>query len=394
MDSTHWIGAREATARLGVKPQTLYAYVSRGVLSRRSRDGRTSEFDAAEVDRLASRARVGRRARAGTIDVAIATSISRISDDGVWFRGRPLSDLVGRACFERVAEWLWRGVDEQCTPWRAPDALPMTSLGPQATATDVLVSCAGVVASNDADRGDLSPDALAAKGRALIAAFARSVPATRPRRPIDDSIAAALLARLVGRRATAPEVAAIDAVLVILSDHDLASSTLAARVAASTRADAYAVVTAGLSSGAGPLHLSATTATVRLLDEVRRAGDAPSVLDAYLRCGELIPGFGHRVYTGLDPRLPLVLDIVRAVPGAAERLAIVDDVIAAAAVRFDKQANIDLALGGMVHALGLARHSTDYMFAIARTVGWLAHAIEEYQERPLRFRPRAVYVGP
>ena len=394
MDSTRWIGAREATARLGVKPQTLYAYVSRGVLSRRSLDGRTSEFDAAEVERLASRARVGRRAQTGSIDVAIATSISRIGDDGVWFRGRPLSELVGRVRFERVAEWLWRGVDDERTPWRAPDVLPMTSLGAQATATDVLVTCAGVVASNDVDRGDLSPDAVAAKGRALIAAFVRAVPAARPRRPIDDSIAAALLARLIGRRANASEVAAIDAVLVVLSDHDLASSTLAARVAASTRADAYAVVTAGLSGGAGPLHLRATMATVELLDDVRRCGDAAAVLDAYLRRGELIPGFGHRVYTGLDPRLPLVLDIVRAVPGAAERLWIVDDVIAAAAARFDKRANIDLALGGMVHAVGLSRHSIDYMFAIARTVGWLAHAIEEYQERPLRFRPRAVYVGP
>ena len=394
MESTRWITAREATARLGVKPQTLYAYVSRGVLSRRSRDGRTSEFDAAEVERVATRARSGRRARSGSIDVAIATSISRIGDDGVWFRGRPLSDLAGRVRFERVAEWLWRGVDDQRTPWRPLDTPATSSLGPQATAIDVLLSCASVVGSHDAARRDLSVEGVAATGRALVAALARAVPATRPRRPIDDSVAAMLLARLIDRRATAPEVAAIDAVLVILSDHDLASSTLAARVAASTRADPYAVVAAGLSGGAGPLHLSATTATVRLLNEVRRTGDAESVLDAYLERGELIPGFGHRVYTGLDPRLPLVLDIVRAVPGAAERLAIVDDVIAAAADRFDKHANIDLALGGMVHALRLAPHSTDYLFAIARTVGWLAHAIEEYDERPLRFRPRAVYVGP
>jgi citrate synthase len=242
-------------------------------------------------------------------------------------------------------------------------------------------------------RRDLSPAGVAVKGRGLIAAFTDAVPTARRRRAVDGSIAARLLARLLNRPATAHEVAVIDAVLVILSDHDLASSTLAARVAASTRADPYAVVAAGLSGGAGPLHLGATMATVRLLDEVRQRGDAAAVLDAYLSRRELVPGFGHRIYRGLDPRLPLVLDAVRAVPGAADRLTVVDDVIAAAASRFDKQANIDLALGGMVHALGLARHSTDYLFAIARTVGWLAHAIEEYDERPLRFRPRAVYVG-
>jgi len=108
MPST-WITAREAAARLGVQPQTLYAYTSRGLLHpRRTVDGRTSRYRSSEVDDLARRGRPGGRpARAGTVDVRITTAITEITPDGPSYRGRAAVPLAGAVPFEQVAEWLW-----------------------------------------------------------------------------------------------------------------------------------------------------------------------------------------------------------------------------------------------------------------------------------------------
>jgi len=105
--------AAEAAARLGVKRESLYAYVSRGMLDRRlSEDGRTSLFALHDVERLRTERRRGRPAST-SIDLTVTTSLTQISDDGVWYRGVPLADIAGRWSFERAAEWLWHGVDDE-----------------------------------------------------------------------------------------------------------------------------------------------------------------------------------------------------------------------------------------------------------------------------------------
>src|SRR5262245_47946867 len=103
--------AAEAAARLGVKRESLYAYVSRGMLDRRlADDGRTSLFALQDVERLRTERRRGRPAST-SIDLSVTTSLTQISDEGVWYRGVPLTDIAGRWSFERTAEWLWHGVD-------------------------------------------------------------------------------------------------------------------------------------------------------------------------------------------------------------------------------------------------------------------------------------------
>jgi citrate synthase len=186
---------------------------------------------------------------------------------------------------------------------------------------------------------------------------------------------------------------AVRAALVLLADHELAASTLAARVAASVRADPYAVVATGLGAVGGALHGGASLGAETMLAAAQDAAGVPRVVGDLLRRGERVPGFGHFVYRGGDPRAGLLLAMVRRAVPASPRLAVVDSVLAEMHRRALPEPNIDFALAVLASCAGMIRGAGEAIFAVARTAGWLAHALEEYTARtPLR--PRAVYTGP
>jgi citrate synthase len=175
-------------------------------------------------------------------------------------------------------------------------------------------------------------------------------------------------------------------VLIMLADHDLAVSTVAARVAASARAHPYAVVSAGLGALDGHYHGTASTQAYRFL--VEAMPDPVGALSERLRAGSGVPGFGHRVYRNHDPRAVVLFDRLRAAKPDSPALAAVD-----AIAGHHTFPNVDMALAVMMHEHGLRPDAGEAIFAIARTVGWIAHALEEYREPGLRFRPEGVYVG-
>ena len=186
---------------------------------------------------------------------------------------------------------------------------------------------------------------------------------------------------------------ALRAALVLLADHELAASTLAARVAASVRADPYAVVATGLGAVGGALHGGASLGAETMLAAAQDAAAVPRVVGGLLRRGERVPGFGHFVYRGGDPRAGLLLAMVRSAVPASPRLAVVDAVLAEMHRRALPEPNIDFALAVLATCAGMIRGAGEVIFAVARTAGWLAHALEEYAaSTPLR--PRAVYTGP
>jgi citrate synthase len=500
------ISTREAAARLGVKPETLYAYVSRGLLgSRRAAGGRGSTFDPGEVAALAARGRASASPGSGAAPPPgagsgadgwgrIRTGITRIdpATDSYAFRGVDAVALAEAYAYEEVADWLWTGELRPGVHFTAPP-LPLSAARAAAAALpagsspldrmrvavvaagaadplrfdltrDAVLGCArGLIPTlvdalplaGGADRGDppshagrshggdaghvarrpdalaagdagraahplpagdaeriarqadpLAADALDASGAGAVARrAAHALPAGDTghvaRRP--DALAAGggagsiawrLWARLTAREADPASLRVLDTALALLIDHDLAISTLAVRVAASGRAHPYAAVSAGLGALDGPLHGQASALAHRMLRDVLDKGGAGPVVAAHLRAGQRVPGLGHHLYRGEDPRARLLLARLADVPAAADALAAARDTVATAARHSPLHATVDLALAVLSVASGMPAEAGEAVFAVGRTAGWVAHALEEYGEVGLRMRPSSTYDGP
>ncbi|MFI1536130.1 citrate synthase [Streptomyces anandii] len=396
---------KETAEVLGVKPETVYAYVSRGQLSsRREAGGRGSTFDAAEVEALARRNRRDGGGGSGSGgELSVRTRITLIDQDRYYFRGVDATELAARHTYEEVAEWLWTGELRSGAAFTAPEASvavarrAVDALPEHTGPTDRLRVAAIAAAAADPLRFDLSEDAVLGTARILIPTLVAALPPVPyggHRDPDRGPLARRLWARLSGRPADEASTRVLDTALALLADHDLAASTLAVRVAASARAHAYAAVSAGLGVIEGPLHGAASGLAHRLLLEVLDRGSAGPVIAEELRDGRRIPGLGHRLYTGEDPRARTLFALLADVPRAAPALAAARDVVATTTRHAPLHANVDLALAVFTASAGMDATAGETIFAVARTAGWIAHALEEYGERPLRMRPSGQYVGP
>jgi len=402
---TEFMTAAEAARRLGVKPATLYAYVSRGVLNRdKAPDGRVSLFDAEEVERLARRGRP--RRPAGAADITVESAITEITADRLRYRGLDALRLATSHSFEDVAELLWTGqlpparapLAAGTLPWRATPAALAAGRAAQAALPagtlplerfQVIVPA---MAATDPLRLQLDPAAVVAAGRSIIAGMMDCLPAAGAEAGDQADLAGRLWPRLCDQRGTPALRQALSAALVLLADHELAASTLAARVAASVRADPYAVVSTGLGAMSGTLHGGASLAVEAMLAAASGPQDVPGVVGELLRRGERVPGFGHQVYRAGDPRGILLLDLVRRAAPKSAQLAVAEAVLAEVRQKSLPPPNSDFALATLVRVAGMIRGAGEAVFAVARTAGWIAHALEAYAG-PGPLRPRAVYTG-
>ena len=385
---------QEVARRLGVKPETVYAYVSRGLLdSARGPGGRNSTFDPKQVDRLAAR-----RRRAGPL--AIGTGVTLIDESRYYYRGVDVAELARGYSYEAVAEWLWTGVLEPGVRFTAPEDAVRTArvaieaLPRHSALMDRLRVAVVAAAVADPLRFELTGSAVTATARSLIATLVESLPLLGSDAPTRASLAQRLWPRLSARQPTAQMIRCVDAALVLLIDHDLAASTLAARVAASARANPYAVVSAGLGALEGPLHGAASGLAHRMLAECLDRGTAAPVVADQLRAGRRIPGLGHRVYPAADPRASLLFTMLEQVPGAQPVIEMANEVVTTAGRVRPLHPNVDLALAVLSLTAAMPADAGEVIFAVGRTAGWVAHALEEYSERPLRMRPSGQYTGP
>ena len=263
-NAVQWLSADAAAHRLGVKIGTLYSYVSRGVIrSHPLSEGKGSRFDRAEVEGLLSR----RRSQpGGGADTIVASRITRLHEDGVRYRGHPVEDLAREQSFEEVASMLW-DVAHDASPWLVV-ALPRVPMDDTVALSDRIRVAVTLAALRDEHRPDLRRESVVVSARTLIASVVASLPLTTTNTgPSTDqawpkqallsigghrrraSVAAALAARLGAQRMTPALVRAVNTALVLVADHELATSTLAARVAASTRADVYSADSQFAASG-------------------------------------------------------------------------------------------------------------------------------------------------
>lgn len=392
--------AAQAAARLGVKPESLYAYVSRGLLGR-ERDAAGSWFDPLEVEAFARRRRRSAepaatsapgRPAAGTPLMVLDTRLAHIDDDELHYRERSAAGLARDGSFEDALSWLWN-----VPALRAPTAddveiarRTIAALGETASPLDRLQVAVTAFATTDPLRADAAPAHLVRIGGRLVT----GLPAALAGNGGPGPVAATLWQALGGARREAG-VRLLDAALVLVIDHDLAVSTLAARVAASARASGYAIVTAALGAFDAPLHGTASRDAVALLRDVD-AGDAPgrAIARRIRDGGRGIPGFGQPLYAHGDMRAKVLLDLLRERPDGDDVMRAVDAVADEVARRADLRPNLDLALAALTLWAGMTDDAGSVIFAVGRIAGWISHAVDEYDERPMRLRPRGRYVGP
>jgi citrate synthase len=421
---SRWITSAEAASALGVQERSLYAYVSRGMIrSVRGPSGRQRLYSGEDLERLRARkdARSGHGAvAAGALqfgEAVLDSAITEITAEGPSYRGYLARELAARHVpYENVAELLWSGalVDgvfrwPRVTPLPAalrPAALakparPARPAGAAGAASgaaifDSLLCVPLAMARRDPDRGDARADAMARCGRLLIPQLAlasnpAATEAERARAALADGVAAMMAAVW---RLPARAIPILDAALVLCADHELNPSTFAARVAAGTGADPYAVVAAGLATLSGPRHGSASLAAGRFLAEVGKPGNAAAAVRALRQRQSLPPAFGHRVYSGTDPRALSLFALAEQLAPNHPLVRTSQAIVAAVAKDGDgEHPNVDFAMVTLAAALGAPFEITAAWYGVGRCAGFLAHATEQRTGGAL-LRPRARYTGP
>ncbi len=362
------VSAADAAGRLGIRPASLYSYVSRGLVRSFAspHDPRQRLYASDDVEALVKRRTRFRRPAAAAATAldwglpVLETHLTQIADGRLLYRGQDAVALAATATFEEVAELLL-GRPLGTPPGALPALAPRLSDMPDFLGRAMgLLATLGEHASNPA---------------AILQAVVMAASFSQPQGPVHDHFA---------RAWAVPEPGAdlIRRCLVLFADHELSTSAFAVRVVASTGARLAEAVVAGLAALSGPRHGGATDRVRTLFEQASEPGGPGRLAEALRRDGSLID-FQHPLYPEGDPRARTILQHLPLRPGDADILA---ELVAAGG-----EATVDTALVLIERGLDLPRGAAFMLFAVGRTAGWLAHALEQQGQEAL-IRPRARYV--
>lgn len=328
----------------------------------------------------------------------------------VWVRGVALPILVAEFGYEGTIALLWEGF--------AGDGLTRTGLhaafaaGRQAAfeGLDQWLDRAtprplfeGIRLCLATQSDDASPSGLVGALTVAIPALLRAQAGAAPVPPAPGlGTAADLLRMLHGAPAEASAVAALDTYFTVMAESGLSGSSFTARVVASTRASLAASVLGAWCAFTGPLHGGAPGPTLDLLDAAEAV--APDALTGWLevklRAGERLMGFGHRVFRGNDPRAEAMRTALARMGPAAERLAFAARLEQAVAEAIERvkpgrtlPPNVEVMAALLLDAVRVPRAAFTPVFAVGRSAGWIAHALEQRQTGRM-IRPTSRYIGP
>ncbi|MYM33187.1 citrate synthase [Duganella sp. FT94W] len=384
-----WMTAAEALHVLNVRPQTLYANVSRGKIRTRPDDDdpRRSRYHGDDVLRMARRANGRRKVEAVSAqamqygDPVLPSAVSTALNGRLLYRGHDAATLAETASLEDIAALLW-----ECSPAEAGAIWPAGASGVSPVATHDGALTAALVAL--ARRSALDPPSLGrpaaelrAEAASVLATLVAALAGAQPGGHAADTISRRLA---IAWRAEQHEDL-IRRTLVLMADHELNASTFATRVAISTGASLAAGVLAGLTTLTGPLH-GGGAAEFALLIAQAQACSAEEAVSHWRDSKRPLPAFGHPLYPDGDPRAAALLKRLPKISPHAE-LAL------AAEQQAGELPSIDYALSVLTAACDLPEDAPLILFATGRCVGWLAHALEQVQANRL-IRPRARYTGP
>src|SRR5215471_6343206 len=396
MPQARYLTAKEAASWLSVKEATLYAYVSRGLIRSQavSDAPRQHLYLAEDVQKLAERKAQRRDPAKAARDALhwgtpmLDSALTLIADQTLYYRGYDAVRLAQEHTLEEVAALLWTGEMDNAAGLFATQP-PLTGVV-QSVVDMHLPSMQGLqvalamVAGQDLGAYDLRPEAVLRTG-ARILWLLTAVAAQR------ETLATTIAGTLA--QAWHPKgESLLNAALVLCADHELNTSSFAARVVASADTTPYAAVSAGLSALCGFKHGGQTERAAAFLREVGDLSRVHMVIAERLRRGEGLPGFGHRLYPERDPRAVAILTLLGDAYPSAPGLALAHAVIRTAATVTSGVPTIDFALAVLEQTLQLPAGAGLTLFAIGRTVGWIGHVLEQYQSQRL-IRPRARYTG-
>jgi citrate synthase len=404
-----YMTAAEAAAALGISRATLYAYVSRGMLSSAPAaedtggGAQSRRYAAAEVRRLARRKADGKRAGKVAQKVldwgvpVLESSITLIADGKLFYRGQDAVTLARHATLEEVAALLWacparRVLEASTAPistaqWSAWLKL-WSGHSPLERALVLLPAAAAQMPRIWAQGRDAQLETGAQLMRLLAAALSSAMPSNEPLHR--------QLAHAWGVRSR-PQAELLRAALVLCADHELNASTFTVRCITSTGMHLFGAAAGGLAALGGPRHGGETVRVAALFDEAARADDLHRYLAGRLAADEFgttpkLPGFGHPLYPDGDPRARLLLDMLAQRAPVRSPMAEVDALAHAVAETTGARPTLDYALAAIERVLALPRGAAFTLFAAARVTGWIAHALEQNADGRL-IRPRARYVG-
>lgn len=373
-----WLTAEEALQALKTKPQTLYANVSRGRIRAKAdpTDPRRSLYQATDVQRLAER-HAGRR-KAETVaaetirwgDPVLSSAISTVIGGRLFYRGLDVVHLAETATLEETAALLWNGAEAlSCGSGTAAG-----NLSPSLQAA--FLALAGRVTSDLPSLGR-SQAALRREAGGVLSTVADALAPGPADLPLHLRLAASW---------DRPDAAdCLRRALVLLADHELNASAFTARVTASAGAALSAAVLSGMATLTGPLHGAAWQRVDALIDAAA-ALEAEQAIRRTLAQGNRLAAFGHPLYPDGDIRASALLSRFTLPPVFAE-------VRQTGEAMVGEKVNIDFTLAAMAAAFDLPREAPIIVFSLARSTGWLAHAMEQIESGQL-IRPRARYTGP
>jgi citrate synthase len=372
------LSAHEAAEHLGVSQATLYAYVSRGLVASEPGPGpsRARRYPRAALDGLRER-RARRRDRElaahGSLHwgtPVLDSALTLIGDGRLWYRGRDALELAATAAFEEVAALLWTGSTGSAADLFAGGTLQgRGGPEPEALGRHLLAQAERAVAGVGA-LGEAAPRRAAAVVEGMFAAVG-----ARGRGPLGQR-----LARGWGRPSAAAD---LTAALVLSADHDLNVSSFTARCVASADAPLESALLAALCALRGRRHGGMTERVEGLLEDAGAAGPRDAVATTLRDQGGL-PGFGHELYPEGDPR---GAELVRRAGSAGSA------VVAIARDELGLAPTLDFGLVALCRAHRLPAGAPWCLFALGRSAGWAAHALEAAADARL-IRPRSRYTGP
>lgn len=408
MSNDRYMTAQEAGEALGVSVNTIYAYVSRKLIRSEASAGgkRTRRYLREDVEKLVTRRQARRNPDQLTQDAlhwgapVLESSITLIDNGKLYYRGLPIDKIVETMTVEQVAALIWTGdiknADKLFDPSVHPTAQKYEMMllhvevdGANLAPIQSFQTVLPIAMADDVTSYDMRPDMIATKG-ARILRLMTSVAAG----DIEEHV---LVAEML-HRGWCPDdkksIRVFNTAMILCADHELNVSSFTARVVASAGATPYAVVNAGLSALQGVRHGGNTESVEAFITEVGTTKNIEAVISARMRRGEavVVPGFSHKLYPDGDPRARILIDLLfENYPDAPETI-LAKAIIKTTFDMLGEYPTIDFALALIGRLYQLPTGSVLGIFALGRMIGWIGHAIEQYEEG-LMIRPRARYIG-